>query len=757
MSVKNKLFSYFLYGISTTVLFSSCNPENQNSNSTDEVQLLINKMSLEEKVGQMTQVTIDMILKDNSTSEIDEEKLQHAIVGKNVGSILNTKGHAYSILEWHQILTKIQDVATKSTPNGIPVIYGIDAIHGTTYTLESTLFPHNLGMAATRNPSLVKQGAKITAMETRASGIRWNFDPTLGIGRQPLWSRFEETYGEDVHLVSTMATAAITGYEDDGLKNVTAVASCMKHYLGYSTPLSGKDRTPVYIPETQLREYYLPPFAAAVKAGTSTVMINSGEINGVPVHASTYYLQTILRDELKFKGLAVSDWEDIIRLHTRHRIADSPKEAVKIAVNAGIDMSMVPLDYSFYDLLLELVKEGEVSEARIDEAVYRILKLKFDLGLFDNAYPEEKAAENFGKEEYKQTALSAAEESITLLKNNNNVLPLEKGSKILLVGPAANNVTSLHSAWSYTWQGNNDQYYPTSTLTIKEAIENKIGKDNVLCNSTRNFDDEVNTDINFLKNKAAQVDYIVLALGEHAYAEGPGGIHDLTLDTKQLALAEAASSLDKPIIFLFAQGRPRIINSIEKIADGILMLYRPGSQGANAATNILFGDYNPNGKLPFTYPRYTGNFQTYDHKTTETISEFTPNTYGNEGYDVQWSFGHGLSYTQFSYSNLSIDKTVLKGSETLDISVTVTNIGTIVGKEAVELYITDLYASVTPNVKRLRKFTKISLAPDENQKVHFTIDKTDLSFINQSNERITEPGEFVISIEKLSTDFNYEK
>lgn len=732
--------------------------ENKNSEKNSKaVSNLISNMSIEEKVGQMTQITIDMILKDGTNDQVDEEKLKIAILDKKVGSILNVNGHAYSIDTWHKILTRIQDVAINETANKIPVIYGIDAIHGAGYTLESTLFPHNIGMAATRNPDLVKQAAKITAMETRASGIRWNFDPTLGIGRQPLWSRFEETFGEDVYLASQFANAAVKGYEEDGLKSATAVASCMKHFLGYSYPASGKDRTPAYIPDNMLREYFLPPFEAAVGAGTSTVMINSGEVNGRPVHGNDYYLKDILRDELKFEGLAVSDWEDIIRLKTRHRIASTPEEAVKIAVNSGVDMSMVPLDYSFYDILVKLVKSGEVSEERIDEAVFKILKLKFDLGLFDNAYPEKEAIKNFKKPEYKEVALKSARESITLLKNRDNVLPLKSNSKILLVGPTANNVPSLHSSWSYTWQGSNESHYPKNTMSIRQSIEDKIGPENVISNATPGFEDIENRNIDFIKSNASKVDYIVLALGEKAYAESPGVIDDLTLEERQLKLAEAAAKTGKSVILLLVQGRPRIISSIEEGMDGVVLLYRPGSQGANATVDVLFGEYNPNGKLPYTYHRSTGDILMYDHKVSETIQEPAPGQFSTQGYNPQWPFGFGLSYTSFKYDNLKLSAKALSMKNPLEVSINVSNTGNMDGAISVELYASDLYASVTPANKRLRKCKKVFLKAGESTPISFSINKTDLSFINHQGERVTETGEFDITIGGLKERFKYTK
>jgi len=746
----------YIFSILAICTLYACSPSSKPTTQKNQQVLdLLSKMTLEQKVGQMTQITLSKFHVDG---ELNLDALRYAIIDKNVGSILNTNGSPLTVDQWHELLITIQDIATKETELKIPILYGIDAIHGTSYTKGSTLFPHNIGMGATRNVDLVAQAAKTTAMEVRASGIRWNFDPTLGIGRQPLWSRFEETFGEDVYLTSTMGGAAIKSYEEDGLKNTTAVASCMKHFIGYSTPASGKDRTPAYIPDIQLREYYLPPFETAVANGTSTVMINSGEVNGVPVHASKYYLQDILRGEFGFEGLAVSDWEDIIRLHTRHEVAASPKEAVKIAVNAGIDMSMVPLDYSFYDDLIELVNEGEVSHERIDEAVYRILKLKFDVGLFDNAYPETDAKANFGKPAYADIALNGALESITLLKNEGNVLPLSKSAKVLLTGPGANNIGALHGSWSYTWQGDDETSYNPGTKTLKDAMIDKIGASQVITNSVADYNNPTNTNTSFVKNNAAKADIIVLAIGEKSYAESPGVIDDLTLADNQLSLVEAAVSTGKPVVLLLAQGRPRVISSIEPGVKGILNLYRPASQGAKAAMEILFGDYNPNGRLPFTYPKNTGDLVLYDRKHSENYKESEPDTYGLGGFSPQWAFGHGLSYTTFSYSDLKLDKTTAAYTDDIiNASVTVSNTGDRAGKVAVELYVTDLYASVTPNEKRLKKFKKMAIESGNSVQVDFQIAVADLSLINQNSERVTEEGEFILIIGDQRENFFYQK
>lgn len=729
--------------------------QTQQNGSDAKVEALLSKMSIEEKVGQMTQVTVDLILKDDATTVVDKEKLRKAILEKKVGSILNVKGHAYSGEDWHSIITQIQTIANE-TPHKIPVIYGIDAIHGANYLAGSTLFPHNIGMAASRNPELVKKAAKITAIETRATGIPWNFDPVLDVGRQPLWPRFEETFGEDVYLVSRLGSAAIRGYEEDDLKEMTAVASCMKHFLGYSVPATGKDRTPSYIPDNILREYILPPFKSAVEAGVSTVMINSGEINGVPVHGSKYYLTTILRDELGFEGVAVSDWEDVIRLHTRHRVADSPKEAVRQAVEAGLDMSMVPMDYSFYDLLVELVKEGSVSEERIDESVRRILKLKYKLGLFENRTPKKQDLKNLHKEEYNQTALEATLETLTLVKNSNHILPLAKATKVLLAGPSANNLTSLHSSWSYTWQGNDIEYYPKTTLTIKEAIEKEIGKENVISSAHPDYKNPLNFDVDQLKKDAANVDYIILFLGEKAYAESPGVIDNLTLDQNQLDLAKAAIATGKPVILVLVEGRPRIISSIEEKIPGILLAYRPSTMGGIAIAEVLFGDYNPNGILPFTYPRYTNDLVLYDRKGSEEVREDVPNAYGKGGFNPQWPFGHGLSYTSFEFDNLKVDKSVFGPKDELSVTINVKNTGKQDGKVAVELYSTDLYASVTPSAKRLRKFTKISLKAGESRQVAFTLSPEDLAFVDREGKWVIEPGTFEFHIGGKSVKAEYK-
>ena len=762
----NLLRTPFTIALLAIASFISAIAQNKPTTIDEKVDALVAKLSLEEKVGQMTQINLNLVLKgdySNNDGTIDPARLRDAVVKYKVGSILNSINHAYPLATWHQIIKEIQDAATKETPNKIPVLYGIDAIHGETYTLESTLLPHNLALAATRNVDLVRRGAKVTAKETRASGIRWNFAPVLDLGRQPLWPRFPETFGEDPYIISQLGPSLIKGLEEDGLTSPTAVASCMKHYIGYSAPASGKDRTPAYIPEIVLREYYLPQFKAAVDAGSSTLMINSGEINGIPVHSSKYLLTDVLRGELGFKGVAVTDWEDIIRLQDRHHIASSQKEAVKIAINAGVDMSMVPHDYKFYEYLIELVKEGSVPQSRIDEAVKRIIRLKFQLGLFDNAYPEPAAIKNFGLPEYGQIALEAAHESVILLKNdvsakngNTPLLPLPKNKKVLIAGPAGNSITTLHGCWSYTWQGDDASWYPKTTKSIAKAISDKIGAANVEIISTPKFSDAANVNTQTLIEKAKAVDYIVLAIGEEAYAESPGVIDDLNLSKEQIALAKAAASTGKPVVLVISEGRPRIISEIVPEFSSILISTWAGSKSGDAIADVLFGDYNPNGRLPFTYHKNAGDVVFYDRKHTEDVQELAPGVMTYNGYKPQWEFGHGLSYTTFEYGDIQLSSEVLKANGILTVKVDVKNSGKIDGKHSIDLFTSDIYASITPSVKRLRKFTKIDLKAGETKTVTFELTKKDLAFVNNSLKTVTEPGDFEVSVGGKKKKFKYE-
>jgi len=725
-----------------------------------KVDSLLAIMSVEEKVGQMTQVNISVLAKKYNATDIpvgehalDPEKLKKVLVDCNVGSILNALEGRKSMDGWHEVINDIQKTAVENTPHSIPVLFGVDAIHGATYIFGSTLFPHNIGIAASRNTEHAVNCSRVTAMETRASGVRWNFDPVFDIGREPLWPRFSETYGEDVNICTAFGVAAVKGYEGDDVSKIENVASCMKHYVGYSKPSTGWDRTPALIPDIELREYYLPQFKAAIEAGAKTIMINSGEVNGIPTHVNEYLLKDVLRDEFGFEGLAVSDWEDIIMLQTKHKVAKTQKEAVKMAVMAGVDMSMVPLNLSFYHLLLELVKEKEVPMFRIDEAVGRILKLKFELGLFDNPYPEEKALAQFKKGEYKKLSLDAAMESMTLLKNENSALPLSKNLKVFVGGPGANSKSALHGSWSYSWQGDEEFRYPATTKTFLGAMTAYLGNDKVKSNSTSNYDSLVNYSL----AGASSCDVLILCLGENAYAETPGSIKDLGIDEKQIKLIEQAKKLNKPIIVVLLEGRPRIIRKIVPSAKAILMAYLPGELGGEAITRTLYGENNPSGKLPYTYPRSTAHRVLYDCKYSEMGIEETQDGFTYSGYNPEYAFGHGLSYSTFEYSNLTLSSDTITDSDTLTVKVTVTNTSDKEGKEAIDLFVRDHYASVTPSYKRLKKFSKIDLKAGEIQTVTFKLCSSDLEFVGKDLKRITEEGVFSVMINKLSKHFYLQK
>ncbi|TWJ04900.1 beta-glucosidase [Mucilaginibacter frigoritolerans] len=730
------------------VLVLSAQTKKPESDIDQKVDVLIAKMTLEEKVGQMTEVTSDVVsTTTNGVHEIDPEKIKEAILKYHVGSILNVSAHAYDRKHWYEVISTIQAEAAKDRLK-IPVIYGIDAIHGVTYTTGSTLFPQEIAMAATFNKEIVYKAGEITAYETRASYIPWNYSPVLDLGKSPLWPRIYETFGEDPYLIKTMGAAIITGYQGNDVSDKYHVAACMKHYLGYGDPLSGKDRTPAWIPDRYMREYFLPPFAEAVKAGARTLMINSGEINGVPIHASKYMLTDVLRGELHFDGIAVTDWRDIEYLHDRHHIAATQKDAVMIAVNAGVDMSMVPYEYSFYNYLVELVHEGKVPMSRINEAVHRILKVKYQLGLFDRSVGNPDDYPKFGSEEFRQVSLNAATEAITLLKNNNNILPLKKDMKVLVTGPTANTMRSLDGGWSYTWQGDQSDVYAAGKNTILEAIQQKIGKDNVSYEPGATFDSLQNIDE--AVKAAKKSDVIVLCLGETSYTENVGNIDDLNLSAAQTQLASELAKTGKPIVLVLAEGRPRIVTDAESKSAATLMTYFLGNEGGDALANILFGDANPSGRLPITYPRYANSLVNYYRKNLEN-----GNPDDKHGYNPLYEFGTGLSYTTFGYSNLHISKPNLKDNETLTITVDVKNTGQLEGKESVLLYISQLYASIAPDTKRLRGYDKIDLKPGETKTVSFKITPKDIAFVNDISKTVTESGEFKIQLGDQTQSFNY--
>ena len=729
-----------------------------------KVQNILSQMSIEEKVGQMTQINLDVICvgeiyKLQEPHRIDPVKLKEAIEKYHVGSILNCGGHAYPIAQWHEIILGIHQATLAKQQQhsyenkNIPVLYGIDAIHGANYIMGGTLFPQQLAQAATFNPALVQEAARITAYETRAAGIPWNFSPVLDVGRVPTWSRFFETYGEDPYLCSVLGKACVRGYQgefgndNNGEIDEYHVAACMKHFLGYSGARTGKDRTPAYLSDIQLKEIYRPSFQAAIDEGALTVMINSGEINGIPVHANPKILVDLLRKEMGFKGMAVTDWEDVIKLVNVHHVAENLKDAVALAVNAGIDLCMVPNDYNFTNLLIELVKEGRVAESRLNESVYRILKLKMQLDLFENPVPfTNNQYPNNQSDAFQQTAIAAAEESITLLENHKDKagsLPWKNGANVCVVGNAANQLIYQNGAWSRTWQGTDTTWNDASRLTVFEAIQ-KQNTGKTLCVLNQWSENAAKK----AKRAAKSSDVILVCLGEKPSTEKPGDIDDLNWDKSERQTIKWALNTGKPVVLVLFENRPRLVNDWADKCAAVIMAYQPGEWGNIALANILFGKTIPSGKLPFTYPRYNQSLLSYDHKHSE---ELDPN-FGNTAYHPQWPFGHGLSYADLSYQNLSITSSKANnGKRTWLVTVEVKNNSSFDAKEAVLLYKHDRVASVTPHVRKLIDFDKKLVKANSIANYNFSIDETDLMFVGANGQMILEPGIWDIYVGNLKS------
>lgn len=742
---------YFLFSL---IAFSALKSTAQNGPDIDS---LIRVMSIEEKAGQMTQIDLGVIAQGDicalkQPQTIDLKKLETAVKTYHIGSVLNVGCGSGTIAldRWHDILKLLHQYNANNSRLKIPVVYGIDAIHGVNYTKGATLFPQQIGQAATWNPKLVKQVYQITAYETRATGLPWNFSPVLDLGRQPLWSRFFETFGEDVHLAKTMSAVAIQGLQGDRLNSPFNVAACMKHFLGYSASLSGKDRTPVWLSDREMRAYYLPTFQAAVNQGAATVMINSGDINGTPVHINYDILTTLLRDELHFKGVAVTDWEDIYKLVNVHHVAATKKEAVKLAIMAGVDMSMTPNDFEFTQLLIELIKEGSIPMSRIDLSVKRILQLKKDLGLFAPFNISKKNYPDFGSKKHADVSYTAASESITLLKNNNAVLPLKSGNEnIFVCGPAANSMNLLNGAWTHTWQGTDTTYQTPGKLTILGALKKQFpNRVTYAEGSTLN----VLLELDDCLKKAAAADKIVVCLGELPSTEIPGNIDDLSLAPAQRQLVKELKKLGKPIVLVCAFNRPRVMHDIVKLVDAVVYAYLPGDEGGRAIADVLSGVVNPSGKLPFTYPAAVNDLVHYDRKHSEDLTT----DFSSNGYRPEFDFGFGLSYTSFAYNNLQISKDTFSANDSLIISVEVKNTGNVDGSEVVQLYYHDRYASITPSVKQLCAFDKVHLKAGESKQVQFIVKAEDLSFVNKQLKRVTEPGDFDFYIQQLQQHVYYQ-
>lgn len=763
-----------------TFLLVSCKQEKKSTSAIAEdktlekkVELTLKKMSLEEKIGQMTQLTLDVVTKGESIYHtefplrLDEAMVDTVLRKYKVGSILNTPSNTpLTIEEWTRVITDLQKIALEET--GIPLIYGVDQIHGTTYTIGGTLFPQEIGMGATFNPQLVYEGAKITAYETKAGNISWNFSPVLDLGRDARWPRIWETYGEDTYLVSKMGKACVAGYQGNDLNHIdrNQVAACLKHFLGYGAPYSGKDRTPSYISEQDLRERHFQPFLEAVKTGALSVMVNSGMNNGLPIHANYTLLTQWLKKDLDWDGVIVTDWADINNLCLRDKICENRKEAIKLAINAGVDMSMVPYEWSFCTYLKELVEEGEVSMERIDDAVRRILRMKFRLNLFERPYWEVGEYPDFGSEKHAYAALKSAEESITLLKNENGILPLDSSVRILVAGPNANSMRTLNGGWTLSWQGEKADVYASDYNTILEALIHRVGSGQIVYEPgvTYKVADPPTTSIPYWAENepeiekavaaAGKVDYILLCVGENSYCETPGNLDDLTLSSNQIRLAKALASTGKPIILVLNEGRPRIISEIEPLVKAIVHVYLPGNYGGDALANILYGDVNPSGKLPYTYPRSVNSLITYDHKPCESLDKME----GAYDYDaivsVQWAFGYGLSYTTFVYSNLEVNQKDFLAGDTLTFTVDVENTGNQLGKETVMLFINDVVASLTPDVRRLRAFEKIELRPGEKKTITLAVEANDLAFVDQHGRWALEKGLFKAQVADQTLSLN---
>ncbi|MCR9174020.1 MAG: glycoside hydrolase family 3 C-terminal domain-containing protein [bacterium] len=753
----------FLAGL---LISSSLIAQNKKSLSTPEIEAQIEadlaKMSVEEKVGQTCQITLDVLLKKDAEGkliepvEIDPAKVQEAIVEYGVGSVLNVGWKTLSLEEWEGVMEGVH-APYQSKDAKAPILYGIDAIHGVNYTVGGTLFPQEIGLAATWNPRLAMQFGQATAYETRASGIHWNFSPVLDLGRQPLWSRTFETLGEDPLLVSEMGKAIVCGYQGKGGINSEHVAACMKHFVGYSHPSSGRDRTPAWIPEKYMQELYLPPFKAAVEAGALTVMINSGVVNGIPGHENYELLTETLKNEWGFEGFAVSDWEDFIMLHTVHRTAATLKEGIINAINAGVDMSMVPLAPQYQEyckLMIEAVNEGSITPDRLDDAVRRILRVKYIVGLYEKRMNQAKKYVDFGSEKMHQLALESALESITLLEND-GVLPLKKSQKVLVTGPTSNNLIFLNGAWTHTWQGDNPLFNTKGRFSVREAIEAYVGTENVLFSQgaevymDEGFEASKLSDTEDFISKAEESDVILLCLGEFPSTEKPGDIRSLNLDSAQIELAKMAYATGKPVVLVMIEGRPRIIREIVDDASAIVQAYLPGDFGGEALAQLIYGEENFSGKLPYTYQKYDGQIEFYDHP--RSVARHKANHF--DAFDPQWEFGYGLSYTTFEYSNLTLDKNTLTEGDSIVITVDVTNTGSREGKEVVQLYISDHFASMTPAVKSLNAFEKVTLGAKDKKTVKFVLATEDLQFYGRDDEWICEPGMFSATIETLSADF----
>ena len=735
------------------VMFSCSQPAEKTAIPRDEkiekrVDQILMGMSLEEKVGQMTQLTSSVIADGTELTAAGDSIIRN----HKIGSVLNTLGDiAQPPQAFEKFIIKLNDISINTM--SIPTLYGLDHIHGVSYVLGGTLFPQEINIAASFNRDHAFNMGKVTAYESRAANVPWTFSPTIDLGRNPEWSRMWESFGEDVYVNAQMAVAEVKGMQGDDPNHIGPynIAACAKHFMGYGVPVTGQDRTPASIAPSELREKYFEPFRQALLAGALSLMVNSASNNGMPFHCNAELLTQWVKEDLKWDGMIVTDWADINNLHTRERVASSKKEAVKLAINAGIDMAMVPYDCQFALDLIQLVNEGEVPMARIDDAVRRILRLKLRLGLFDTPNTHYADYPDFGSEAHAILAYNAAVESEVLLKND-GILPLAKDTKILVTGPNSHSMRTLNGGWSYSWQGHgaSKPEFTEQYNTIYEALAQKFenvtyvpGVEYHLDGTDWQFDE--NTGIDKAVAEARNVDVIIACVGENTYCETPGNDVDLNLSANQKALVKALAATGKPIVLVLNEGRPRIINDLEPLAAAVVDVLLPGNYGGDALAALLCGEENFSAKLPFTYPKYTNKFAVYDYKPSENQTTMAGAYNYNAVMDVQWPFGHGLSYTTFEYSNITVSSSKFESGDVIKVSVDVTNTGEVAGKESVLLFSSDLYASSIPDVRRLRGFDKVSLEPGEKKTVTFSLPADDLAFVNYSGKWTLEEGDFILS------------
>ena len=731
-----------------------------------QVEQTLKKLTLEEKIGQMMELVTDLFGANdkNGVFYIDEHKTDSILSRYKIGSILNAPNTcAPTAKQWEKYISQIQKISMKRI--GIPCVFGLDQNHGSTYTQGGTLFPQNINVAATFNREIARRSAEATAYETRAVSVPWTYSPTVDLGRDARWPRIWENFGEDCYLSSEMGKAMVYGFQGEDPNNIDQyhIATSMKHFMGYGVPWTGKDRTPAYISPADLREKHFAPFLAGLQAGALTVMVNSASVNGMPMHANKDILTGWLKEETGWDGVLITDWADINNLYTREMVAKDKKDALRIAINAGIDMIMEPYSCDACGYLVELVKEGKIPMSRIDDACRRVLRMKYRLDLFKNPTQKLKNYPKFGGEEFAKLALEGATESMVLLKNEklqdgNPVLPLAKGKKILLTGPNANQMRCLDGGWSYTWQGHRADEFAGKYNTIYEAFCNEYGKENVILNQGVTYNEkgkyweENEPQIQGAVDAAKNVDVIVACIGENSYTETPGNLTDLWLSENQRNLVKELAKTGKPVVLVLNEGRPRLIADIEPLAQGIIDILIPGNMGGDALVGLVSGKSNFSGKMPYTYPKEINSLANYDFKKSEEVGTMEGAYDYNAKITQQWGFGYGLSYTSYKYSNLKVSQSDFRHGDIIKVSVDVKNTGKVAGKESVLLFSSDLIASMVPDGRRLRAFDKIELQPGETKTVTFDLNADDLAFVGYDGKWVLEEGDFKLMIADLSTD-----